>query len=122
LWRIPPSRSCLRTPGELDPGVARAGVGLFRQLPVTAGRHVLLCTDLQHGNVLAASRERWLVIDPKPYVGDPAYDPLQRMLNFPGRLTADPAGFARRMASLLDRDPERLRLWLFALPHAPQRR
>jgi streptomycin 6-kinase len=74
---------------------------------------MLLCTDLHHGNVLAASREPWLVIGPKPYIGDPAYDPLQHMLNFPGRLTADPAGFVRRMAGLLDLDLERLRLWLF---------
>ena len=25
------------------------------------------------GNVLAADRERWLAIDPKPYAGDPGY-------------------------------------------------
>lgn len=98
----------------LDPGLARAGMELFRQLPRTAGRSVLLCTDLHHGNVLSAAREPWLVIDPKPYVGDPAYDPLQHMLNFPGRLAADPAGFARRMAGLLGLDAERLRQWLFA--------
>ncbi|MQA79216.1 MAG: hydroxyurea phosphotransferase [Streptosporangiales bacterium] len=55
-----------------------------------------------------------LVIDPKPYVGDPTYDALQHMLNHDDRLTADPAGFAERMAGLLDLDPERLRLWLFA--------
>jgi streptomycin 6-kinase len=36
------------------------------------------------------------------------------MLNFPGRLAADPAGFARRMAGLLTLDAERLRQWLFA--------
>ena len=36
------------------------------------------------------------------------------MLNFPHRLAADPGGFALRMAGLLDLDPERVRLWLFA--------
>jgi streptomycin 6-kinase len=77
-------------------------------------RPVLLCTDLHHDNVLAAAREPWLAIDPKPYVGDPAYDTLQHMLNFPGRLAADPAGLARRMAGLLDLDADRVRLWLFA--------
>jgi streptomycin 6-kinase len=99
---------------QLDPGLARTGIELFRQLPGTAGRSVLLCTDLHHDNVLAAAREPWLVIDPKPYVGDPAYDPLQHMLNFPGRLAADPVGFADRMAGLLGLDPERVRHWLFA--------
>ena len=87
---------------------------MFRGLPSTAGRSVLLCTDLHPENVLAATREPWLVIDPKPYLGDPTYDPLQHMLNFPDRLAADPAGFARRMADLLGLDVERLRLWLFA--------
>jgi len=36
------------------------------------------------------------------------------MLNCTERLTADPSGFARRMAALLDLDPQRLRQWLFA--------
>lgn len=36
------------------------------------------------------------------------------MLNFPDRLVADPAGFAQRMADLLDLDAARLRQWLFA--------
>jgi streptomycin 6-kinase len=99
---------------QLDPGLARAGMELFRSLPATAERSVLLCTDLHPENVLAARREPWLVIDPKPYLGDPTYDPLQHMLNFPDRLVADPVGFTRRMGTLLDLDVERLRQWLFA--------
>jgi hypothetical protein len=39
---------------------------LFRSLPGTSERSVLLCTDLHPGNALAARREPWLVIDPKP--------------------------------------------------------
>jgi streptomycin 6-kinase len=99
---------------QIDPGLARAGIELFRQLPLTADRSVLLLTDLHHDNVLSAERQPWLVIDPKPYVGDPAYDTLQHMLNFPERLAADPPGLADRMAGLLDLDPRRVRLWLFA--------
>lgn len=98
----------------LDRGMAQAGVELFRTLPATAERSVLLCTDLHPANVLAARREAWLAIDPKPYVGDPTYLPLQHMLNFPDRLTRDPVGFVDRVANLLDLDPERLRQWLFA--------
>jgi streptomycin 6-kinase len=98
----------------LDPGLARAGIALFRELPATATTQVLLCTDLHAGNVLAATREAWLAIDPKPHVGDPAYDPLQHMLNCEDRLHADPRGLAGRMAGLLDLDPDRVRLWLFA--------
>jgi streptomycin 6-kinase len=98
----------------LDPALAVAGIELLRQLPATATRSVLLCTDLHHDNVLAAAREPWLVIDPKPYLGDPTYDPLQHMLNFPDRLADDARTFTRRMAQLLDLDPDRLQLWLFA--------
>ena len=98
----------------LDPGLARAGLALFCELPATADRQVLLATDLHAGNVLAAAREPWLVIDPKPHVGDPAYDPLQHMLNCDDRLRSDPRGLARRMAGLLDLDPDRVLGWLFA--------
>jgi len=101
-------------PAPLDPGLAREGIGLFRSLPRTADRRVLLATDLHAGNVLAAEREPWLAIDPKPYVGDPAYDPLQHILNCGRRLHDDPRGLANRMADLLDLDRERVLLWLFA--------
>jgi len=100
--------------GRLDPGLARAGIGLFRELPASAAGQVLLCTDLHAENILAAQREPWLVIDPKPYVGDPAYDVLQHMLNCESRLAADPAALADRMAGLAGLDASRVRLWLFA--------
>ena len=64
--------------------------------------------------MLSAEREPWLVIDPKPFVGDPAYDTAQHMLNCDERLAGDPVGLARRMAALLDLDPERVTRWLFA--------
>jgi streptomycin 6-kinase len=98
----------------LDRGLARDGIAALRQLPGTADSSVLLCTDLHAGNVLAAQREPWLAIDPKPFIGDPAYDPVQHMLNCDDRLATDPPGLARRMADLLDLDPARVRLWLFA--------
>ena len=99
---------------SLDPGLAREGIALFRALPATADRNVLLCTDLHAENVLAAQREAWLVIDPKPYVGDPSYDALQHLLNCDRRLHADPHALARRVADLLGLERERLLLWLFA--------
>ena len=99
---------------RIDPGLARAGIALFRELPHTADTRVLLCTDLHGDNILAARRAPWLVIDPKPYLGDPAYDVLQHMLNCDDRLAADPAGLAARMAYLAGVDPVRVRLWLFA--------
>ena len=101
-------------PDKIDPGLARAGIALFRALPETADSQVLLCTDLHGDNILAAQRAPWLVIDPKPYVGDPAYDVLQHLLNCEDRLSADPAGLANRMAGLARIEPGRVRQWLFA--------
>ena len=101
-------------PSGLDAGLARDGLVLFRELPLTAEREVLLCTDLHAGNVLSAGREPWLAIDPKPHVGEPTYDVLQHILNCDERLQADPHGLVRRLAGLLDLDAERLGLWLFA--------
>jgi len=130
LWMTPPPGHAFRplqnmvemweagfwrsTPVPPDPGLMRAGLDLWRTLPTTATDEVLLCTDLHPDNVLAAEREPWLVVDPKPYVGDPAYDAIQHMLNFPDRLATDPAGFAGRMAALLDLDALRIRHYLFA--------
>jgi streptomycin 6-kinase len=37
--------------------------------------------DLHYGNVLAADREPWLVIDPKPMSGDPHYEPAPMLWN-----------------------------------------
>ena len=133
LWREPPAQHPFRSlqsmceqwvaefdeklvtlPNDLDPGLARAGRQLFLGLPRSALRSAVLATDLHAENVLAARREPWLVIDPKPYVGDPTYDALQHMLNCEDRLTADPVTLCRRMAELLDLDTDRLLQWLFA--------
>ena len=65
-------------------------------------------------NVLAAEREPWLAIDPKPYVGDPAYDVTQHIFNGVFLEGADAEALAARMARLLDLDLNRIPLWLFA--------
>ncbi len=79
-----------------DPGLVRAGLHLFRELPQSAPAEALLAIDLHAGNVLRARREPWLVIDPKPFVGDPAYDATQHLLNGVARLRSDPDGTIRR--------------------------
>jgi streptomycin 6-kinase len=98
----------------LEPALAAEGIELFRSLSATADRAVVLCTDLHAGNVLAAQREPWLAIDPKPYVGDPAYDVIQHLLNCPARLHAEPDQLVARIADLVDLDRDRVRRWLFA--------
>lgn len=94
---------------------------VFKDLPHSAPTHVLLATDLHAGNVLRAQREPWLVIDPKPFVGDPAYDATQHLRNCDLRLRSDPDGTIRRFADLVGVDDGRVRLWLFARAAAEPR-
>jgi streptomycin 6-kinase len=112
-WADEFDRDYAAAPDVLDPGLARAGMRLFRSLPRDhPGPPQLLVTDLHAGNVLAAGEQRWLVIDPKPYLGDPCYDLLQHMLN--AEELDDPGARADRLAELAGLDAERVRLWLFA--------
>ncbi len=101
-------------PGGVDAGLVAEGIALLRSLPASSPVDVVLCTDLHAGNVLAATREPWLAIDPKPYVGDPAYDVIQHLLNCGDRLHADPRAVVSRMAELAELDADRVLLWLFA--------
>lgn len=118
VWRAETLAQVERWP---DTGLVREGLALFSELPGTASGNVLLATDLHAGNVLRAERRPWLVIDPKPFVGDPAYDATQHLLNCRSRLRSDPAGTIRRLADLLEVDPERVRLWTFARAAAEPR-
>jgi streptomycin 6-kinase len=97
-----------------DAGLVREGLRLFRALSRNAPADVLLATDLHAGNVLRATREPWLAIDPKPFLGDPAFDATQHLFNCPSRMRRDPDGTIGRLAELLDVESERIRLWMFA--------
>jgi streptomycin 6-kinase len=97
------------------------GLRLFHDLPRNTPATALLATDLHAGNVLQARREPWLVIDPKPFVGDPAYDATQHLFNCRARLLANPIDTINRFADLLDVDRERVRLWTFARAAAEPR-
>jgi streptomycin 6-kinase len=104
-----------------DEALVREGLRLFKELPETAPAQVLLATDLHAGNVLRARREPWLVIDPKPFIGDPTYDATQHLLNCGERLRADPHATIRRVAGLLGVDRDRLRLCMLARAAAEPR-
>ncbi len=71
--------------------------------------------DFHLDNILAAEREPWLVIDPKPLVGDPAFDAghLIRSL-LPARIMkADMNRLISRVARELDLSSERIGEWVF---------
>ncbi|MFZ4585990.1 MAG: aminoglycoside phosphotransferase family protein [Acidimicrobiia bacterium] len=99
--------------GALDPGVVRAGLDLFVELARSAPEEVLLVTDVHGDNVLSATREPWLLIDPKPHIGDPTYEPIQHMFNCE-RFLEDPDVLITRIADLFELDRARLHLWAFA--------
>lgn len=109
------SEAVARRSAWADAALVNEGLRLFEELPRSAPSRVLLATDLHAGNALAARREPWLAIDPKPFVGDPAYDATQHLL-FDGRagLLADPLEPIRSFADLLELSHERVRLWTFA--------
>ncbi|MGP9020102.1 aminoglycoside phosphotransferase family protein [Streptomyces sp. BR1] len=69
----------------------------------------LLHWDLHYENVLAAEREPWLAIDPKPLAGDPGFELLPALVN-----RFDPAEMRWRfdaMTEVLDLDRARARAW-----------
>ena len=104
-----------------DPGLVSEGLRLLEELPKHASANVVLATDLHAANVVRAQREPWLVIDPKPFVGDPAYDATQHLFNCYSRMRSDPDGTISRFADLLGVDRERVRLWTFARAAAEPR-
>lgn len=104
-----------------DAGLVNEGLRLMNELARPAPGDVLLTTDLHAGNILRSQREPWLAIDPKPFVGDRSYDPVQHLMNCETRLHQDPAGLVEHVAGLTEVDPGRLRLWTFARAAADPR-
>ncbi|GAB4085663.1 streptomycin 6-kinase [Myceligenerans cantabricum] len=86
----------------------------FATDPDTDGR--LLHTDLHYENVLAADRDDWLVIDPKPLSGDPHFELAPLLWNqyslYEGRLRE---GVRQRFQTLVETaglDERRARDWV----------
>ena len=97
-----------------DVHLVNEGIAVFENLCSTSISSTLIATDLHAGNVLRAEREPWLVIDPKPFIGDRAYDATQHLMNCRDRMRFDARNTMRRMADLLEVDYDRVRLWMFA--------
>lgn len=95
--------------------LVRTAVDYCHELAVAGGAPILANRDFHLWNILAAQRERWLLIDPKPLVGEPAFDTghlLRSLLpNAFDRSLID--GLVKRLAAELDLDPGRVRAWAF---------
>lgn len=55
-------------------GLLDRAADLCRQLARNDAARTLANRDFHLGNILSARREPWLVIDPKPLIGEPAFD------------------------------------------------
>ena len=93
---------------DLDGRVA----GLARELASSQGEQVLLHQDLHGDNVLAAEREPWLVIDPKPLAGERefAVAPIVRSTEL-GHSKREVLYRLHRLCDELDLDRERACGW-----------
>jgi streptomycin 6-kinase len=102
-----------------DPGLVARGVDLLRTLPQSTHRTVVVHGDFNPGNILSATRTPWLVIDAKPMIGDPGYDPCPLLMQVdPPFDHADPGALLRDrtdlVSAILGEPPERLLAWCFA--------
>lgn len=110
-------------PLAVDPGVVARAVALLRELPRSATRTVVVHGDFNPGNVLRAQARGsagWLAIDPKPRIGDPAYDPWPLLSQIdPPFVRPDPVAVLRRrtafVAALTGLDGDRIASWGLAL-------
>jgi streptomycin 6-kinase len=97
------------------PEVRDAALDALRELPPTQGEQVLLNQDLHGENVLAARREPWLAIDPKPLAGEREFGiaPIVRSFEL-GHSKEDVLYRFDRLTSELALDRERARGWTIA--------
>jgi len=78
-----------------------AAVDAYRELGSAQEETVVCHQDLHGGNVLRATREPWLAIDPKPLVGERAFDTAWLLRDRRASIAADPHP-RRRMRRRLD--------------------
>ncbi|NUU22197.1 MAG: kinase, partial [Streptomycetaceae bacterium] len=92
-------------------------VALCTDLAASQSQVMVLHTDCHHGNVLAAERTKWLAIDPRPMLGEPAFDLGALVRDRLATVVAEtrPQAVVRRrvtwLANALELDAERVRGW-----------
>ena len=91
-------------------------VDACRTLPAAEAARVVLHQDFHGGNVLRSRERGWLAIDPKPLVGDPAFDAASLLRDRRWLLGSpdDARRIRRRLDALAEStglERERMRLW-----------
>jgi streptomycin 6-kinase len=131
IWREPPTKHPFRVVADeaeawmsqlrrdweglgrpFEERLVEAGEEAARHLSGTQSDLVVCHQDFQGSNVLRAEREPWLAIDPKPIVGEPAFDVASLLRDRRWDTRAD---VIRRRLDLLHAelglDRERMRGW-----------
>jgi streptomycin 6-kinase len=92
-----------------------AAAEFLNHLPRTQGEQVLVHQDLHGDNVLAANREPWLVIDPKPLAAEREFSlaPIIRSFEF-GHSVSQVVYRLDRLSAELELDRDRVRQWTIA--------
>lgn len=98
-----------------DRELVDAAAGLCRMLETPDRAQVVANRDFHLGNILAAERSPWLVIDPKPLAGEPAFDTGRFVLSLldDAPTPDDATRCAQRIASAVGVDGDRVRTWAF---------
>ena len=98
-----------------DPRLKEVALQYIGELASTQGEQVLVHQDLHGENVLAATREPWLVIDPKPLAGERefAVAPIVRSSEF-GHGKRDVLHRLDMLCAGLGLDRERAKGWTIA--------
>ncbi|MEO8687184.1 MAG: aminoglycoside phosphotransferase family protein [Solirubrobacteraceae bacterium] len=137
LWSVPPApgapfirleeavktwaAAAARRP-PTQPRLVDLAAGFARELLPSPGEPAVLHQDFHGGNVLFDERRGWLAIDPKPLVGERAFDCAALVRDRRTELMRDPAPLNRirgrldQLADELELDRERIRGW--AVVHA----
>lgn len=101
------------------PALVSEAARIGSELALSTSELVVVHGDFNPFNILQAEREPWLAIDPKPLIGDPAYDLAQFLANYdqqaatsgdPKRFYADAIAF---FADALNLDRYRIAAWAF---------
>jgi streptomycin 6-kinase len=100
---------------RVEPRLRDAALDALRMLPSTQGELVLVHQDLHAENVLAAQRQPWLVIDPKPLSAEREFAaaPIVRSFEL-GHSKPDVLYRLDRLSSELGLDRDRVRGWTIA--------
>lgn len=101
-----------RTGRPFEEHLVDAAVSALEELAPTQGEQVLLHQDLHADNVLAAEREPWLVIDPKPLSGEREFGLASIIRSFElGHTESEVVRRLDHLTAALGLDRERTRGW-----------